>query len=363
MRAAEADRLGRLPEEDVQDLKASGYLALSVPREYSGQGCTLGECVEAQLELAKGSTSTALVAAMTLHIFGHARDTHPWTDETFAELCEKVVQGALVNSAASEPELGSPSRGGLPKTHAVLSGDRVIVNGHKTWVTGGEHLDHLLVALRLEDGRAVVWVPNGTPGVRWQRTWGTGLSVRASDSHDVVLEGVEMAAHHLLQRSSVQKGSAGANAWFPAMMAATYLGAALGARDAVVRYALERVPTALGEPIATLPKIQRQLGELDASLGAAQAFLLSAAHAWTENTTGNPDNRRGSFARIAAAKYVATETALGVTDRALGIAGGAGLGTDLPLERLFRDVRAAPMHPPSGDGALELIGRSALEPL
>jgi alkylation response protein AidB-like acyl-CoA dehydrogenase len=52
-----------------------------------------------------------------------------------------------------------------------------------------------------------------------------------------------------------------------------------------------------------------------------------------------------------------------VTDKALQIAGGTSLTRDLPLERYFRDTRAGLMQPPSGDTALEIIGRNAIEGL
>ena len=76
----------------------------------------------------------------------------------------------------------------------------------------------------------------------------------------------------------------------------------------MIQYALERVPSALGKPIATLPGIQRQ-----------------------------------------------------IADKAMRIAGGASISRGLPLERLFRDTRAGTMHPPSGDLALETVGRAAIE--
>jgi alkylation response protein AidB-like acyl-CoA dehydrogenase len=114
------------------------------------------------------------------------------------------------------------------------------------------------------------------------------------------------------------------------------------------------VPTALGKPIATLPKIQRQIGEIDVALQAARALLLEVAGEWTGK------DHRQQFPRIVAAKHVATETAIDVTDKALRAAGGASLTRVLPLERYFRDVRAGLMHPPSGDTALELIGQNAV---
>jgi alkylation response protein AidB-like acyl-CoA dehydrogenase len=141
------------------------------------------------------------------------------------------------------------------------------------------------------------------------------------------------------------------------VMAVVYLGAAMAARNAVIQFALERVPTALGKPIATLPKIQRQIGEIDLSIQAARALFFEVAGQWT----GEAENRRKLYPHVVAAKYQVIESANEVTDKALRVAGGLSITKDLPLERYFRDVRAGPMQPPSGDTALELIGRHAIE--
>ena len=70
LRADQADLEGKLPAEDIAALRASGYLALNIPKRYGGFELSLRECVEHQLELAQGSGSTALVAAMQLQVFG-----------------------------------------------------------------------------------------------------------------------------------------------------------------------------------------------------------------------------------------------------------------------------------------------------
>ncbi|CAN5896823.1 acyl-CoA dehydrogenase family protein [soil metagenome] len=350
-RAAQADADGELPAEDVAALAKKRYPGLAVPESYGGRGASLKTCVEAQLALAQGSASTALVAAMTLHIVGHEVEVESWAPRARETIFLDVARGALLNSAASEPRLGSPSRGGLPDTYAERSGDMLVVNGHKNWVTGGEHLRHLLVRLRLGDEAVVVWLPGDTPGLRWEKIWGDGLSLRASDSHDLYLADVRVPAANIIQR-----GKSPANVWFPMLMAATYLGSALAARGDIVRYALDRVPTALGKPIATLPGIQRQIGDIDISLQAAQTFLVATAAAWR----GDEDERADFLVRAASAKHVAVETALNVTDKALRVAGAAGIDKGLALERYFRDVRGGLMHPPSGDAALELVGRRAL---
>lgn len=352
-RAAAADEAGELPKEDVQLLKRSGLIGLSIPQDFGGWGASLKTIIEVLLELSQGSTSTALVAAMTLHITGHERENQGWDAHAREKIFSDIAKGALLNSAASEPRLGSPSRGGLPDTYAEQDGDAFVINGHKNWVTGGEHLEHLLVRLRLGDEAVVIWLPNTTPGLRWERTWGDGLSLRASDSHDLYLEDVRVPTKNLIER-----GKSLPNVWFPMAMAATYLGVAFAAKDDAIRYAKERVPTALGKPIATLPTIQRQIGEIDIALKAARTLLIATAAQWSGN---EDETERASFlSEVAAAKHLAVETALQVTDKALRLVGAAGIDKGLALERYFRDVRAGLMHPPSGDTALESVGRHAL---
>ncbi len=358
VRADEADKLGRLPLEDVNALKTSGYLALSVPKEFGGQGLPLRDCVAAHVELSQGSAATAMVAGMQVHVFGHQREVRSWRDEAYDRLCRAAAQGALCNSIASEPVLGSPSRGGLPATTAVPTADGLgwVVNGRKTWSTGGQHLDYMLVRVAIEGENGVALIEQNTPGVEWIMTWRDSLSLRASDSHDVVFNNVVVPGEHLIERGDSKPVP---NVWFPMVMAAVYLGTAVAARNCVIQFALERVPTALGKPIATLPKIQRQIGEIDLALQAARSLLFEVAGEWT----GDEADRRKILPRIAAAKTMVTETANEATDKALRVAGGTSITKALPLERYFRDVRAGSMQPPSGDTALEMIGRAALDGL
>lgn len=355
-RAAAADQAGALPSEDVAALRDSGYLALAVPAEFGGRGASLLTCVAAQTALAAGSASTALVAAMQHQVVGHQRETRSWRPDAYERLMAKAGH-SLLNHLGSEPRLGSPSRGGLPDTTAVAStgGEAIVINGHKNWCTGGRHLTHLLVRAAVGDEAGVVLVrqgPEGVPGLEWVETWAGALSLRASDSHDAVFRDVVVPGDCLIETGDAK---AVPNVWFATMLSAVYLGTALAARDALVRYALERTPTALGQPIATLPRIQRQVGEIDAGLQAARALLYEVAGEWS----GEGD-RKAFMARIAAAKTVVTAAAAEATEKALHAAGGSAITRALPLERYFRDVRPAAMQPPAGDTALEMIGRAAL---
>jgi len=352
--AAESDQLGKLHAEDVRALRESGYLAISVPRSFGGQGMPLHDCVAAHLELSKGSASLGLLAAMTVQIFGSEREYRQWSEVHWEALSCAVAEGGLFNTAASEPRLGSPARGQVFATTARSVADGYQIDGHKTWITGGQHLTDLLVRASLEGIPALLLVPAGTPGVRWEHTWAGALSLRASESDDLYLENVVVPPENLILHGD---GEPGPNAWFPMLIAATYLGVGLAARDAIIRYALERVPTALGRPIATLPSIQRCIGEIDLALQAAVALLLDVAAGWP----ADPAHNAACMPRVVAAKQFAAEAAAEAAQGALRIAGGAGISSALPFERLFRDAQAGASHPPSGDMALEIVGRSAID--
>jgi alkylation response protein AidB-like acyl-CoA dehydrogenase len=98
------------------------------------------------------------------------------------------------------------------------------------------------------------------------------------------------------------------------------------------------------------------MGEIEVALMAARALLFEVAGSWS----GRDEDRPGMMARLAAAKMAVSTAANDATEKALQAAGGASLTRALPLERYFRDVRAAGMQPPAGDTAYEAVGRAAL---
>ncbi len=138
-------------------------------------------------------------------------------------------------------------------------------------------------------------------------------------------------------------------------LAAVYLGIGQAACDAAAHYANNRVPPALGKPIATAPHIQQWIGEMDITLRAARTVLHDTARAWVAG-----DVPADFGAAIAAAKYLCTNAACTVTETALRVAGGFSMTRALPLERYFRDARGGLFQPPQDDLALGMIGRAAL---
>lgn len=369
-RADDHDRMGAFCYENYTDLHHEGYLRLIVPPEYGGEGIDLFELVLAQEHLARGDGATAMAVDMTMHLVGRLAETQAWPPPLFGVLCRKIVEeGALVNMAATEPHLGSPSRGGLPATTATPAEGGWLVNGHKTFVTMAPALHFMSVSVALpplpdmpQGGKANAVLLADAPGVRLEDTWSTGLSLRTSGSFDVLLDNVFVPDKWVLERmpadaSPDSAASAAHTAWFTLSLAAVYLGIGQAACDAACAYARERVPTALGRAIATLPNIQRRVGDMEATLSAARAVLHQVAQTWVHQ----PDQRDALAPRIAAAKYLCTNAAVSASDQALRIAGGNGLTRALPLERYYRDARAGLTHPPHDDAALEMLGRSLLQ--
>lgn len=355
-RADRHDRDGTLPEASFASLRASGYAGLTVPEALGGLGASLFELALAQQRLARGDASVALAAAMTAHLLGSAREAGGWPPSLYAEVAlDAAERGALINSVASEPDLGSPSRGGLPRTTAAPDGGGWVLRGRKTWATGGPALARFLVTAATPDGRVARFiVPADAAGVRLEPTWAGALALRASAAHDLVLDGVRVPGHHRVPSAPSHPASA---AWFWAAVAATYLGVGIAALEGLAAYARERTPTALGRPIATLPAVRQATGRIEVTLAAAQAVLHEATRAWAAANEPGED----LLPRLAAAKHLCTNAAIAATDLALRTAGGASLTRELPLERHFRDARAGLAHPPSDDAALETVGAARLE--
>lgn len=364
-RADAHDRDGSFAAENAEDMRAAGLCKLTVPTQYGGDGANPLEMAQVLEHIGMGDGSTALGLAMHLNIVGQLGEQRPFSDAILARLFAECVQpGIFVNNVASEPEMGSPSRGGLPRTTATPTAGGYLINGRKSWVTYAPALDYFLITTTLtepeqEPTQAVLAVAGKSPGISFIDTWGDeALSLRASGSCDVLFENVFVPEFWLIEKrnsSQVRRGSLPPG-WSGCAFASVYLGIGEAALRTIARYAKQRIPTALGKPIAELPHIQRNIGQMEVALRSARTVLYAAAKKWSEQ----PDVRAGMEADLAIAKHLCTNAAIQVTDMALRTAGAAGLDRRLPLERLLRDARAGLMHPPQDEPAMELIGRNVL---
>lgn len=365
-RAAKYDQTGEFPHENYADIRASGLPGLIVPERYGGWGGNVLEAALCMEALAVGDGSTALSATMHIQTLGSALEKQAWPQEWLERFCREAVErGAMINSIASEPELGSPSRGGKPKTTAeplyengASEPTAWLLNGHKTFASMSPTLDYMILLVTLKDGTDTLVqfvVPPGE-GVEIVETW-DALGMRTTGSHDVRLHNVRLPHSHVIPRMSGSKTpEAKVNAWFPLTVSSVYIGVARAALQSAARYAHDRVPTALGKPIAELESIQRRLGEAELLLHQARFLILHTAALWDQY----PERRADLHESILVAKYTATNSAIQIVDHCMRIAGGAGMTKTLPLERYYRDVRGGLTHPVNDDQAFILLGQIAL---
>ena len=360
-RAKEHDVGGTFPHDNVADLHGSGLVALTVPAAAGGGGAGLATATSVVGALAVGDASTALVLAMQyVHHAGIARSASWSRQLARAVQREAVEDGALLNILRVEPELGSPARGGLPATIARRVGAEWRVSGRKIYSTGAPGLAAGLVWARTEGAEPEVGlflVPMRVGGVAIEETWDQ-LGMRASGSHDVVLDDVAIPLDHAVDlRAPAEWASPDPDylAWNTTLIASVYDGVARAARDWFVAFTRERAPSNLGAPLATLPRFQDVAGEIERLLFVNARLLLGAAEA-ADRGAPHPPAESGFV------KLTVTENAIAVVQRIVEAAGNPGLSRSQPLERHLRDVLCARIHTPQADSVRLAAGRAALSP-
>lgn len=187
------DRSGDFPHANLALLRHHGLLALALPPALGGPGASLGELRRVIGAVARGEPSTALVLCMQYLHLRRLADNPDWPGALKRRVAREVLeQGALINSLRVEPELGSPSRGGLPGTLARRVGDGWRLSGHKLYTTGIPGLTWLAVWACSDEPipRVGTWlVRRDSPGIRIVESW-DHLGMRASGSHEVLFEEV-----------------------------------------------------------------------------------------------------------------------------------------------------------------------------
>jgi alkylation response protein AidB-like acyl-CoA dehydrogenase len=363
--AARHDRDGTFPVEGLAVLADNGYLALALPAVLGGEAAGVGEMLLGNLELAKGDASLALVVAMHGALLGRVRDAGVWPAALFARVGGEVAgarqgHGALINSLASEPEMGSPSRGGLPATRADHVDGGFVLNGRKSFSSGSTVLRWGVVSAAIHvDSRdpylGSFLVPLSAAGVSIEPTWDT-LGMRATCSHTLVLQEVFVGEDVEVPRDTPARDPLPHERAWSLTVAAVYLGVAEAARDFALAFARSRTPTALGgKSISTLPSIRDRAGRMDLALFQARGLLVSTARTWDAAPGVEME------AALASAKVVASNGAIAVAEQAMRLVGGSSMDRSLPLERHYRDVRGGLHHPPQDDAAIALFAREALD--
>jgi alkylation response protein AidB-like acyl-CoA dehydrogenase len=364
-RAIAHDREGTFPFENFDDLREGGFLKLTVPVSHGGDEIPLSTFLRFQEVLAAGDGSTALALNMHLIRFGGERESHSYPERWFNELCRGAVEeGWLCNTAATEEGLGSPAGGGVPETLAVAVEGGWHITGRKSFTTLSPILHYFITSARISAAGTAApeigtfMILRDDPGVRIEETWDS-LSMRSTGSHDLVLKGLRIPEGRLMNRRTVGKpdprGGAG-QAWFALGVSATTIGVAQAARDYAVEYARTRTP--LGNaPIREYPGVRARIARIDLLLQRSRALIYDAARAWEMKA----EDGMPPLDRVAVAKVETLNACIEAAETAMRVVGGVSLLKSRPIERYYRDVRAALHNPPLEDRAMEQLARRALD--
>jgi alkylation response protein AidB-like acyl-CoA dehydrogenase len=358
-RAAQHDRDASFPFENFTALSEAGLLALTVPVALGGHGAGALDAARLIGIFGKADPSTALVLSM--HYIQHlvmARSAH-WPARLARKLARETIDGvALINALRVEPDQGSPSRGGLPATIARRTETGWRLSGRKIYSTGAPILKWYAVWAKTDEPDVRVGlflVPAGLPGTRIVETW-DHLGLRASGSHDVVFDDVVFPLDYEIDvRKPVD--------WLvpdftqatvhTIFVAAIYDGIARAARDWVITFLRERVPSNLGAALSTLPRVQEIVGGIEANLAVNARLIESFAGDFDDGVQLSPSESN-------IIKLTVTNNAVAVVEQALSLTSNHGLTRANPLERHYRDVLCGRVHTPQDDATRLTAGRLAL---
>lgn len=351
--ARACDRDATFPAEGIRAVHEAGLLQATVAQRYGGAGAGFEGLVQIVSQIGRADPSVALIVTMTLANHLTQAERGHWPEDHYRRiLAEGRRRPILLNAARVEPELGSPSRGGLPQTLARRTASGWSISGAKRFVTGSEGLTHFLVWAATDESPARVGtfiIPAETPGITIIRNWDS-LGMRATSSHDVVFENVEIPAADvldLIEAGQAQQDNLG-HALLNLGITAIYLGVAEAAAQGFARFAHDRVPANLGRPIAETERIIGIAGEIDLLVASARAFLFDAIY----------HHRRDALHLMRTRLIVGRQLqqAVGLAVRSLG---NPGLAADLGIERNFRDIQAVLVHAPQEDIGIAVLGRAA----
>ena len=342
-RAARWDASEEYPWDNVKDLAAAGFMAMTVPTEYGGGGRTILDVILVIEEIARACGISGRIVVEgnlgtvgALNAYGteaQKRRWFPW-----------VLEGEKPAIAISEPAAGSAATDMQTRIEETPDGYRI--TGHKCWITGAGTSRLYLVYGRFgerpgADGIGGVLVERDTPGFRIGRRE-LMMGLRGIPEGELHFEGCVVPRAHLL---------VGPGDGFKKLMAAyngqrlgaatVALGLAQGAYELALAYAGTR--RQFGRAIGEFQGIRWKLADMAIKLDAARLLIHRAA---VNAGTGFPD-----ALEAAKAKTFAAEIAQEVTGQALQIHGAAGYGRGLPLERMARDARMFAI----GGGTVEMM--------
>ncbi len=330
--AAHIDATGEFPYHLLDIYADMGLLGMCLSEEHGGMGESALTAVVAIEELAKWSPMIAAPVfesnvgpVRVIDMFG--------TPAQKAQILPGVCRGEYsVSVCMTEPEAGSDLT--ALSTTVEDRGDHLVLNGRKSFITGGGHASHYLVYTRFGDtlgykGIGGVIVEKGMPGFTFGKQE-SFMGLRGMPSCDLIFDDVAVPKENVV----IPAGDFG-NLMLTFDIercgnAAMCLGVAGGAFEEAKQYAMTR--KAFNRPICEFQAIQFMMADMAMKIDAARLLVYRAANGAGQ---GLPSIYEASMA-----KCWANEMVREVTDNAMQIFGGYGYSSEFPLERMARDARA-----------------------
>lgn len=343
------------PEELWHALGEAGWLGLLVPEEHGGAGLGMLD-MELLLETI-AENGTPLLFLVVSAVMGTLALVKHGTEEQKKRYLPRLASGEIKFCfALTEPDAGSNSF--RISTQARKTGDVYRIDGRKTFISGADAADYILLVARttpfddVEDkrrGMSLFVVPAKAPGIEMRRI---DVAIEGPESQFLLfLDGVQVSE---CERIGPEGGAAAQ--MFDVLNAERISGAAIGvgigryAMSKAVRYANER--SVWGKPIGAHQGLQHPLAETKSRLEAAS--LLAQKAAWLFDR-GEPAGAEANMA-----KYEAAEAAIRAVDLAIEVHGGNGFAREFDVITLWPWARLLRTAPVSREMVLSYIGEHVL---
>jgi alkylation response protein AidB-like acyl-CoA dehydrogenase len=352
-RAAAHDAAATHPSENYERLRQEAFLALSVPKQWGGNGVDLLTHTLAYEALAQGCPSTALAFNMHASVVMPLLLSPEVSEDAKRHVADLVVrQRKLIGGNFSEPSTTSliGERPLSVRAREVENG--YSITGRKMFASMLEAADYVLVLAYPDTAThpsagMLLLIPPDAPGRSVIANWDT-LGMRATRSDSLVLQDCRVPRRAaVFQADDMRVFRHAYLNWFWGSYTAVYLGVAAAAYDEMRKMVSARQPQGYAQSLAYHPDVRRQVAQMSAELEAAR--LITYRSAWLSDTQGPSAETTAALYR---AKYVVGQAVSRITRTALTLGGAHGIFKGSRLEQLFRDGAIAEVQPPPPDFCL-----------
>ncbi|HEY1604966.1 MAG TPA: acyl-CoA dehydrogenase family protein [Allosphingosinicella sp.] len=337
----------------VRRLGEAGWLRYCVPASWGGVHEALDVRSLALIRETLARHSGLADFAFAMQGLGSGAITLFGTDAQKEKWLPAVARGeAIAAFALTEP--GSGSDAAAIETKAVETADFYVLDGVKTYISNGGIADFYVVFARTGEapgarGLSGFLVERGTPG------FDDSERIEVIAPHPLAtlrFDGVRLLSSALIgeRGRGFQQAMATLDV-FRTTVGAAALGFAKRALAEATRRALER---RLGEGLlADNAVTQAILAEM--VLDVETSALLVYRAAWLRDVKGRRNSREAALAKLHA-----TDSAQNVIDKAVQLFGGLGVTRGVPVERLYREIRALRIYEGASEVQKMVIARAHL---